>query len=212
MARADAPGGSRVAVTLPPGLSASEHAALERSGAYGMNPLRLMIVGDSIAMTLGEGLSVQSESSYGVTVSDYATLGCDLDPQLEVLTAGAPGPATPGCQDWRATWPFLSAGLRPQVVALGLGRWEVADHLFNGQWVHVGEPAWDGHLTAELRSAIAIFHRYGARLLPTPAQGRNHVLHLRRRIRTISTAQASLNRRSTECKEKVLRKPSEGSR
>ena len=29
------------------------------------------------------------------------------------------------------------------MVALGLGRWEVADHLLDGHWVHIGEPAWN---------------------------------------------------------------------
>ena len=51
------------------------------------------------------------------------------------------------------------------MVALGLGRWEVTDHLLDGQWVHVGEPVWDDHLTADLQSAIAIFHAFGARVV-----------------------------------------------
>jgi hypothetical protein len=165
VARADASAGSRLAFRLPPGLTSSEHAALERSGAYGGNPVRLLIVGDSIAMTLGEGLSVRSASAYGITVSDDATLGCDLDPQLQVLIGGTPGPATRGCELWRSLWPFLTAQRHPQVVALGLGRWEVADHLFDGQWVHIGEPVWDAHLTADLRSAISIFHTFGARVV-----------------------------------------------
>ncbi|MBV8462787.1 MAG: hypothetical protein JO368_05810 [Acidimicrobiales bacterium] len=51
------------------------------------------------------------------------------------------------------------------MVALGLGRWEVTDHLLDGQWVHVGEPAWDDHLAADLQSAIAVFHGFGARVV-----------------------------------------------
>ena len=61
-ARADASGAARVAIPLAPGLSASEHAALQRSGAYGGRPVRLLILGDSIALTLGMGLSVRSQS------------------------------------------------------------------------------------------------------------------------------------------------------
>ena len=100
-----------------------------------------------------------------MSVSDGATVGCDLDPQLEVLTSGAAGPATPGCDNWRGLWPFVVARQRPQVVALGLGRWEVADHLLDGQWVHIGEPTWDQHLTADLASAITILHSFGARVV-----------------------------------------------
>jgi hypothetical protein len=165
VARADGPGGEHVAVRLAPGLSAAEHGELARQGAYGARPLRLLIVGDSIAMTLGMGLSVQSRPEYGVSVIDDATVGCDLDPQTEVLTDGAPGPATQGCDNWRALWPFVVAGQHPQVVALGLGRWEVTDHFYDGQWVHVGEPAWDLHLTQDLQDAITIFHTFGAKVV-----------------------------------------------
>ncbi len=174
VARADAAAGSRLALPLPlplplrlplpPGLTPSEHAALEQAGAYRGQPVRVLILGDSIAMTLGEGLSV-SAAAYGVSVADDATLGCDLDPQLEVLTEGKPGPATPGCENWQALWPFLVARERPQVVALGLGRWEVTDHLLDGQWIHIGEPAWDDHLTADLQAAITIFHTFGAKVV-----------------------------------------------
>jgi hypothetical protein len=165
VARADASGGSRVAATLPPGLSTSEHAALERSGAYGAHPVRLLVLGDSIALTLGMGLSVDAEQQYGISVIDDAAVGCDLDPQLQVVTSGTVGPATPGCDNWRALWPFLVAGQRPQVVALGLGRWEIADHLLDGRWVHIGEPAWNDHLTSDLQSAITILHSFGAKVV-----------------------------------------------
>jgi hypothetical protein len=163
--RADGSGGSRVAFPLPPGLTATEHAALQQSGAYGAHPLRLLLLGDSISMTLGMGLSVDARQQYGVSVIDDATVGCDLDPQLQVVTSGAVGPATPGCDNWRGLWPFLVAGQRPEVVALGLGRWEIADHLLNGRWVHIGEPAWNDHLTSDLQSAITILHSFGAKVV-----------------------------------------------
>jgi hypothetical protein len=154
-----------VAFPLPPGLSAAQHAALLHAGAYGSHPVRLMVLGDSIALTLGMGLSVNAKEQYGVTVTDDATVGCDLDPQLQVFTQGQAGPATPGCDNWRGLWPFVMAGQRPQVVALGLGRWEVSDHLLDGHWVHIGEPAWNAHLTADLQSAITILHSFGARVV-----------------------------------------------
>jgi hypothetical protein len=163
--RADGSGGARVTFPLPPGLTASEHAALERSGAYGADPVRLLVLGDSIALTLGMGLSVDARQQYGITVTDDASVGCDLDPQLQIFTSGAVGPATPGCDNWRGLWPFLIAGQRPQVVALGLGRWEIADHLLNGRWVHIGEPAWNDHLTSDLQSAITILHSFGAKVV-----------------------------------------------
>ncbi len=163
--RADGSGWARVVSPLPPGLTVSEHTALERAGAYGPDPVRLTILGDSIALTLAMGLSVEAQERYGVRVTDDATVGCDLDPQLRVVTSGTVGPATPGCRNWRVSWAFLIAGQRPQVVALGLGRWEISDHLLGGHWEHIGEPAWNAHLRAELQSAIAILHSFGAKVV-----------------------------------------------
>ena len=165
VARADDSGGDRVAFPLPAGLSAPEHAALERSGAYGPHPVRLLVLGDSVAMTLGMGLSVNARQQYGVSLTDDASIGCDLDPQLQVVISGVVGPATPGCDNWRALWPFVIAGQRPQVVALGLGRWEITDHLLDGHWVHIGEPAWNDHVTADLQAAITILHSFGAKVV-----------------------------------------------
>ena len=148
-----------------PGLSPPEAAALERAGAFGAHPVRLLVVGDSIALTLGMGLSVDARARYGVEVADAATMGCDLDPNSWVYLAGQATVATQGCVAWRAFWPFLVAAQRPDVVALGLGRWEAADHLFEGRWAHVGEPLWDWHLVGELDDAVSILHSFGARVV-----------------------------------------------
>jgi hypothetical protein len=157
--------GPRVTMALPPGLDGREHAALQRAGAYGNHPVNLLIVGDSIALTLGQGLSVGAQDGYGVMVSDNATLGCDLDSQLMIRNEGVEARDVQGCGEWRGLWPFLVARLRPQVVALGLGRWEVTDHLYQGRWVHIGQPAWDAHVTSNLKAAVAILHSFGARVV-----------------------------------------------
>jgi hypothetical protein len=161
-AGAVAPRTPRVAA---PGLGPSEQTQLVQAGAFGRHPISVLLLGDSIALTLGIGLAAQSVPKYGVTISNHSTLGCDLDPQLEIETSGKPGPATPGCRDWRALWPFLTAGVHPQVVALGLGRWEVSDHFYEGHWVHVGEKVWDDHVASDLAAAIGIFRLFDARVV-----------------------------------------------
>ena len=84
-------------------------------------------------MTLGMGLvGGRPDGVRGAVSTDDATVGCDLDPQLQVFTSGAAGPATPGCDDWRGLWPFLVAGSGPRSSPSGLGRWEVTDHLLDG--------------------------------------------------------------------------------
>ena len=157
--------GERVTFRLPPGLDGNEHGALEKAGAFGRDPVRLLMVGDSIAMTLGVGLRIGSRARYGVTILNHTTLGCDLDPGLDVRLSGVVAPATPGCRGWAGLWSSLVDQTRPQVAALGLGRWEVADHLYDGRWVHVGEPVWDAHLETDLKQAIAILGEFGARVV-----------------------------------------------
>jgi hypothetical protein len=149
---------------IAPGLSASEQATLQHAGAFGHHPIRMLLLGDSIALTLGVGLDYHAHARYGVTISNHSTLGCDLD-TLEIFTSGKPGPATPGCAEWRALWPFLTAAEQPDVVALGVGRWEISDHFYDGRWVHIGQKVWDDHVAHDLRDAIAIFRLFGAKVV-----------------------------------------------
>ncbi len=147
------------AITLLGPASSSGAASHRRA------PVRFLLLGDSVALTLGQGLSVDAVPRHGVEVEDQAVIGCDLDPTLSIITSGAVGPATPGCPHWRTLWPTLLQRFRPQVVGLELGRWEVSDHDYEGQWVHVGEKIWDDHLVAELNQAVRILSSQGAKVV-----------------------------------------------
>jgi hypothetical protein len=149
---------------LAPGLSRSEHAALVKVGAFGRHPIKVLLLGDSIALTLGVGLELQSESGYGVEIFNHSTLGCDLDPTLAIITSGKIGLATPGCPEWRGLWPFLTAYVHPAVVVLGVGRWETGYHFFEGHWVNISSPVWADHVASDLRDAVRIFTTFGARV------------------------------------------------
>ncbi|MGO8871039.1 MAG: acyltransferase family protein [Acidimicrobiales bacterium] len=143
---------------------AAERQALTAARAYTTRPIRFMLAGDSIAVTLGFGLTVDSVHHYGVVVENKARLGCDLD-QVDTIVADVVGPPTSECADWRTSWAAQVDQLRPDVVGLLLGRWEVTDHLYEGHWVHVGQPVWDDHLTSELAQVIDIFTSKGAKVV-----------------------------------------------
>ena len=127
-------------------------------------PIRFLLLGDSVALTLGMGLGVDSLQRYRVDFLDEGTLGCELD-DVPVDLSGTITPATPGCLDWWATWSTWVADFRPDVVGLLVGRWEVSDHYYDGRWVHVGDPDWDAHLTSELDTAVNIFTAHGAKVV-----------------------------------------------
>jgi peptidoglycan/LPS O-acetylase OafA/YrhL len=145
-------------------LSPTQRRALVSAHAFTTDPVRFALFGDSVALTLGVGLNVDSVPRYGVRVLDGTFLGCDLD-DTEVELSGVVGPATPGCIGWRTVWPGLMARYHPEVTGLLLGRWEVSDHLYRGHWVHVGDPVWDRHLTAELDRAVDILSAGGAKVI-----------------------------------------------
>jgi peptidoglycan/LPS O-acetylase OafA/YrhL len=146
-------------------MSTAERQQLTANAAFTTNPVRFLLLGDSVALTMGIGLSDHSKEHYGVTVNNAAPLGCDLDPNLMINTVGVVGIAPPGCKNWRAVWAKQVATYKPQVVGVELGRWEVADHLYKGTWTHIGQPLWDNHLTAELNQAVSILSAGGAKVV-----------------------------------------------
>ena len=163
-----APAGS--SATIPASAAGFDSGNAQRQVSGGAaaaaadTPVHFLLLGDSVALTMGLGLSVDSVSTYHVNVADEGTLGCELD-NVDVLQGGVVTPATPGCPDWRTTWPTEVSFFRADVVGLLIGRWEVTDHFYDGQWVHVGEPVWDEHLLAELNQAVAIFSAHGAKVV-----------------------------------------------
>jgi peptidoglycan/LPS O-acetylase OafA/YrhL len=133
------------------------------AGVGAAHPEHALLLGDSLALTLGIGLSNHSRD-WGITLDNQSAIGCDLDPDTTVNVMGTVSPAAGGCPDWRASWSRLVNRERPDVVVVLLGRWECLDRLFAGSWTHVGERAFDRHLTAELGQVIEIGSSHGAKV------------------------------------------------
>ena len=140
-------------------------AELAARGALHTSPYTLLMAGDSLGLTLGLGLAHQSVSHYGFRVENGAVAGCDLDPGLMVRLSGQVVKATDGCTAWRRRYAQVVTDYRPAVSVVLLGRWETGDHLWNGQWVHVGEPAFDAHLRDELEQLVTILSARGGSVI-----------------------------------------------
>jgi peptidoglycan/LPS O-acetylase OafA/YrhL len=161
-----------LAVTTTPGTTAS--ASLPAAGPAAMgfappggvdaaHPERALLIGDSMALTLGKGLGIEA-AAWGVVVDNKGTVGCDLDPDTTVNVMGTVSRAAQGCPQWRTTWARLVAATNPDVVVVLLGRWESLDRLYDGRWTHVGEPVFDSHLQNELGEVVDIASAHGARV------------------------------------------------
>jgi hypothetical protein len=158
------------AATVTPGGTASASLPASRqppvayrtpAGADAVNPERAVLIGDSMALTLGNGLRVDA-TDWGMSVDNEAAVGCDLDPNSTVNVMGVVSKAVQGCPDWQASWARLVAKTNPDVVVVLLGRWESIDRFYDGHWTHIGEPAFDAHLQSELNQIITIASAHGA--------------------------------------------------
>jgi peptidoglycan/LPS O-acetylase OafA/YrhL len=155
-------------VVAPNGLSAAERAELAAAGAFGPHPVRFLMLGDSVALTATVGLEQDSVRRYGVKIWNGGILGCNLSPGAERLGGvvyGVPGGAGGPCARWPAIYRRALRQYRPDVVGILIGRFELADTLVDGRWVHVGEAGWDRTLTGELDRAVEICSSLGARVV-----------------------------------------------
>ena len=160
-----------VLATLPaPAPAAPVHQALfalPRTPPAGLvkgQDVRTLLLGDSMALTLGEGLRKDADR-WGVSLDNQGKIGCDLDPDSTVNIEGSITRAAQGCLNWPQTWRRLIDRLNPDVVAVELGRWEVADRIIDGKWTQIGQPAWDRVYSAELAEAIRVLSSKGAHVV-----------------------------------------------
>jgi hypothetical protein len=139
-------------------------------GTDGPNPIKFLMVGDSQARTLGQGLSIDAQR-LGVQFENHGVDACDLDegittrPPIKVRADGVVGVPNVGCIDWQKTWGRLVDSERPAVVGLLVGRGELYSDLLHGKWVHVGDTAWDNHLLYALNLAVKVLSSRGAHVI-----------------------------------------------
>ncbi len=155
---------SRLAAEARAALPAPEVSALQASHAFGADPIRFLFLGDSEALTATVGLRAHAVRDYGVKVIGGSWLGCDIDAALPIMEQGVPGTASGICANWRTLWPTLVHQHRAEVVGVLLGRFELLDHQWHGRWAHLGQPAWDQHVTAELTDAVRLLSAQGAKV------------------------------------------------
>ncbi len=138
-------------------------------------PEQILIEGDSLALTLGIGISGGQEE-YGLNITDDGDLGCGITSGGPILLAGQQYNYTPGtpspdpdfppnCPDWKQIWKTDVATHQPDVVAILVGRWEIVNRYHDGQWMNIGQPAYDSYLTSQLQDAVAIAGSQGARVV-----------------------------------------------
>ena len=174
-------GTSAVASTAPPPVTATTTTAPPGSAtsvAAGP-PVRVLLFGDSVALTLGLGLGEHNvQSKYGYVLSDKGILGCGVvdGPEVELMGARDITPSacngtpfTPGepaaNQPWQDQWLDAINEVKPNVVVLLAGRWEVVDREYNGTWTNILNPTYAAYVKSQLNAASQLVTTTGAHMV-----------------------------------------------
>jgi peptidoglycan/LPS O-acetylase OafA/YrhL len=144
---------------VPPAPPLPEPPAL----APGQAP-RLYVAGDSAAFTLGGGLYDWSVQTGEARVWNRAKLGCGVGRggiRSHIGRLNFPESYCPQVQD---AWYADMAELRPHVVMLMFGIWDISDRLLEGddEWRSIGDPVYDQYLRREISTAIDVLQGQGA--------------------------------------------------
>ncbi|WP_018639439.1 acyltransferase family protein [Parafrankia elaeagni] len=136
----------------------------------GGRPLRAILAGDSLALTLGFSEFSVTAAGAGLEVHDAAELGCGVSRAETRFLGGEPFPPPHTCVNWPTRIQQKVDEIRPDLALLLVGRWEVTDQILNGRRTQIGDPQFDAYLGRELDLAITTMSARGAKvvLLTTP--------------------------------------------
>ena len=126
---------------------------------------RIMVVGDSVAMTLGRGIERWGPPR-GVEVLNGARLWCPIARGGKL--AASFGRSTAPCDDWPHYWGQLEADFRPDVVVVLTTMWDLSARQrdeWGPDYLQMGEPRFDAFLQQEWATAVHVLGSSGARVV-----------------------------------------------
>jgi peptidoglycan/LPS O-acetylase OafA/YrhL len=132
-------------------------------------PVRVLIIGDSVAVTLSDGLE-RAQAEWGLAVWNQSVLGCGLVGADAKLFQGKWVDQGTECADWRARWQTDVDTFQPDVVLVLSGAWDTYDMNVDGRWLAFGSAEADAQTLAGLERAVGVLSSRGATvvLLTTP--------------------------------------------
>ena len=139
----------------------SKLAQAEAVGAA--RPTGVLVVGDSVALTLGLGLQEAGLDDKVFTVNRSQT-GCGLTHQGEVLVEGRVQTINDYC-DQVPKWAADVQELRPDLSLMLIGAWDAYDRRIDGQWIGFGAPEWDALMVQDLQAAVDALSSAGGKVV-----------------------------------------------
>jgi peptidoglycan/LPS O-acetylase OafA/YrhL len=128
-------------------------------------PVRVLVKGDSISLTLGGGIE-QEGPSVGLLGWNRGIIGCGFFPVDEDL--GDNGQWTLEraklCKNWRANWSTDVQAFHPDIVLMLSGPWDAIDLNVGGHMIEVGTQEWHDYAMTSLENALSAFTFEGAKV------------------------------------------------
>ena len=119
------------------------------------------VFGDSTALTTGYGLGGYAMTTGKLEMrSGGVNMGCPLGRGGDVDYVSARQTPEPECLLWPERWSELAKGL--DLALIQIGPWDVTDRKIDGEWTHIGEPAYDAFLRREMELAVDVLSSDGA--------------------------------------------------
>ncbi len=130
---------------------------------------RVVLVGDSVAVTLGYGLMPAARAA-GVDVVSRGALGCGIATAGESSDGAHTFPPATACAAWPQTWGAALDQQQADILAVLVGRWELTDRYLHGRWQHIGDPDLDAYLAERLDAvaALGVSHHVKVAFLTAP--------------------------------------------
>ncbi len=127
---------------------------------------RVLVVGDSVALTLGRGIE-RWGTRHGVLVWNGGALGCALVDGVLVRSYSGVAPRPPDSCGRVQSWPKVIDEFRPDVVVVLYGTWDVFDVSYDHghTWEWAGQSDFDTRYRALVSSAAQTLHARGAHVL-----------------------------------------------
>jgi peptidoglycan/LPS O-acetylase OafA/YrhL len=155
--------------TLPKGPPPTRAPGAAGTGAVAVAPPKVMIVGDSVAGSIGLGFDALGAQS-ALTVWNRGELGCGLFYDGSVFEGGELGAVDSVKCNWSARWPGQLAQFKPDIVVLLTGAWDILDREVDGHLVKFGTAEYDSSFLQQLDAATSLLGSTGAKVvvLTTP--------------------------------------------
>jgi len=144
--------------------AAARALASKRSVAALEQPVRVLVVGDSVGLTLGLGLQEVAAGNDIIAVNQ-AKMGCGIIHGGDVWLLGRVETIRDDCADWGLRWAAQRNQLDPDIALVVLGAWDAYDRRIDGSWITFGSPESDALLTRDLQGAIDVLGRHGTKVV-----------------------------------------------